>query len=303
MRGPSFLRWSETKYQVFGVGLLVFLALLVPSACGSGAEGTSGTRVIASNVIIGDLVRNVAGDAAEVTVLIPQGTDPHTFQPTARQARDVARADVVFLNGKDLEEAAESLVRNNVSDDTPVITLADSVAEAADDPNPHLWLNARYAMQYVEAIRDALVDADPEQAATYRANAARYLDELDALDREVEQQIRSIPEERRKLVTFHDSFHYLAERYGLTVVGVVLESPGREASARDLVDLVAEIKEQRVPAVFAEPQLDDRLLREAATEAGATLADLYSDAFGEGVQSYVELMRYDAQQLVRYLGS
>jgi zinc/manganese transport system substrate-binding protein/manganese/iron transport system substrate-binding protein len=157
-------------------------------------------------------------------------------------------------------------------------------------------------MRYVEKIRDGLIEVDPSGADLYRANAAAYLDELDALDKETATAIESIPPERRKLVTFHDAFPYFAERYGLEVVGVVVESPGREPSARELADLSDEIRAQGVPTVFAEPEYDAKMLEIAAEDAGVEVKTLLSHAFTSDVHSYVELIRFDVQQLVEGLG-
>jgi ABC-type Zn uptake system ZnuABC Zn-binding protein ZnuA len=158
-------------------------------------------------------------------------------------------------------------------------------------------------MRYVEAIRDGLIAADPDGADVYRANAAAYLTDLDALDKETAAAILTIPPQNRKLVTFHDAYPYFAQRYGLEIVGFVLQSEGREASAQDLANLVDQIRAQHVPAVFAEPEFNPQLLDTVAKEAGVQVKTLLSDAYADNVHSYVDLIRFDAQQLVDGLGS
>jgi len=301
---------------------LVALALLAPAlgalavACGSNddqaAEGQ--VRVVTSLTLFADFVQHVGGDRVEVTALVPGDADPHTYEPAPSQVAKVSKADLVVINGLGLEETLHDLIYNNVRGDVPIVEMTEGLPIIGGDNhtdgeehehesgNPHLWLNVQYAMHYVEKIRDGLIEVDPAGADAYRANATAYLEELDALDKEVAATMESIPPERRKLVTFHDAFPYFAERYGLEVVGVVVESPGREPSARELADLIDQIRAQDVPTVFAEPQLNPQLLETVAEDAGVTVKTLLSGTFTSDVRSYVELMRFDAQQLVEGLG-
>jgi zinc/manganese transport system substrate-binding protein/manganese/iron transport system substrate-binding protein len=154
----------------------------------------------------------------------------------------------------------------------------------------------------VEHIRDALAEIDPAGADTYRANADGYLAELRTLDEGVAAAIDSIPPERRKLVTFHDAFPYLARRYGLEMVAVVVASPGKEPSAKDVANLVDAIAAEDVPAVFKEPQLNARILELAADDAGVEVCTLHSAALDKKVNTYVKLMRFNAKELTRCLG-
>jgi ABC-type Zn uptake system ZnuABC Zn-binding protein ZnuA len=296
---------------------LIALALLAPAlgglavACsGSGTQQAAGgqVRVVTSLALFADFIQHVGGDRVQVTALVPADADPHTYEPAPAKVKDVTKADLVVINGLGLEQTLHDLIYNNVGKGVPIVEMADGLPVLAGNPqegetgNPHLWLNVQYAMHYVESIRDGLVATDPEGADLYRSNAAAYLKELDALDKEVAATIESIPPERRKLVTFHDAFPYFAERYGLEVVGVVVESPGREPSARELADLTDQIRAQDVPTVFAEPQFNPQLLQTVAKDAGVTVKTLLSGAYTEGVHSYVELIRFDVTQLTEGLG-
>jgi manganese/iron transport system substrate-binding protein len=295
---------------------LVALALLTAAlgalaiACGSQNDQAAGAqvRVVTSLALFADFIQQVGGDRVEVTALVPADADPHTYEPAPSQVAKVAKADLVVINGLGLEQTLHDLIYNNVRGGAPIIEMAAGLPVLAGNPqegetrNPHLWLNVQYAVHYVESIRDGLIEVDPEGADAYRANAATYLTELDALDKEVAAAMESIPPERRKLVTFHDAFPYFAERYGLEVVGVVVESEGREPSAQDLANLADQVRAQHVPAVFAEPEFNAQLLETVATEAGVQVRTLLSDAYAGDVHSYVELIRFDAQQLVEGLG-
>jgi ABC-type Zn uptake system ZnuABC Zn-binding protein ZnuA len=323
------LRRSETRYHRRLFGSLVVLAatlLLVAAACGS--DGNDGddeaqVRAVTTLELFADLVRNVGGDRVEVTSLLPPGADPHTYELPPDRVAAIVEADVVFMNGLGLEESIESVVTENAGG--PIVELAEGLEvlpggedehedegaggqeehdeEEEEDEhaegNPHLWLDVTNASRYVETIRDALIDADPEGRETYTENAGAYREELAALDEEVAAAVAAISEENRKLVTFHDAFPYLASRYGLEIVGVAVPSPGQEPNAQDIAGLTETLRSQDVPAVFKEPQFDAAVLEAAA---GVRVLDLLSDAFTDDVHTYVELMRFNARQLQEGLG-
>lgn len=290
------------------IGLcLAALVLGATVACDSGSSSDTGTlSVVASLEMFADMARHVAGDRAAVEALLPPGADPHTYELSPDRVADIARADVVFVNGLHLEGNVVDAIETNA--EGPVVELSKGllVLEGADEEdaqgNPHMWLDVTRAETYVEHIRDALIDIDPEGRATYEANAAAYLEELTALDRSFEAAVRAIPEGNRKLVTFHDAYPYLAQRYGLAIAAVVVPSPGQEPSAQDVADLTDKLKTEHVPAVFREPQFNSEILEQAAREAGVDVRELLSDAYAEGVDSYVGLMEFNMRQLQEGLG-
>ena len=300
------MRYGQTKYQLqrqacWRSAAIVALLLIASAgfACGdSGSQSGDRLRVVATLELFADMAREVGGDRVEVTTLLPSGADPHTYELAPARVADVARADVVFSNGLGLEGSILGVIEENAGGAN--VTLADGLATL--DDNPHLWLDATLAARYVERIRDALVDRDPEGRDTYEGNAAAYLGELTELDNEMAAAIESVPQERRRLVTFHDAFPYLAARYGLEVVAVVVPSPGQEPSARDVAELTETLRSEAVPAAFKEPQFNAEVLELAADEAGVEVLDLLSDAYIEGVDSYLELMRFNLQQLEEGLG-
>jgi ABC-type Zn uptake system ZnuABC Zn-binding protein ZnuA len=307
IHSPRPLKGHALPFLLLLAGLLVVITAV---ACGKDGEeeaaGGGRIKVVASIELFADLIRPVAGERAEVVVLVPAGADPHTYEPVPSKIVDISEADLVLINGLGLEETLLGVIENNVRSGVRIVEMSAGLpvlqGEEQGTGNPHLWLNVRYAMHYVETARDALIQADPEGESVYGANAQAYLAELADLDSQVEQDIASIPAERRKLVTFHDAFPYLAERYGLELVGVVVRSPGQEPSAGEVADLTNTIEDQNVPAVFAEPQFSARVLDLAAKDAGVEVCTLYSDAFGDGVDSYVKLMQFNASELVRCLG-
>jgi anchored repeat ABC transporter substrate-binding protein len=170
--------------------------------------------------------------------------------------------------------------------------------------DPHLWQNVRNAMSYVEVIRDTLIEQDPEGAKDYRRNATAYLAELDALDRYVRDQLATIPESRRYLVTTHDAFAYLADAYDLEVAGFVTPNPATEPSLADRRKLTGTIRNLKVPAVFLEPTLAGRssTLAEVAGEQGVRICSIYGDTLDDTVTTYVQMMRFNADSLQECLG-
>lgn len=269
---------------------------------GGGDAGTAepSVRAATSLEIFADMVRNVGGERVAVAALLPPGADPHTYELTPNRVADVARADVIFINGLALEKAIQDVIDANATG--PVIELAKGLpAIGAGEGNPHLWLDVRLAARYVERIRDALIEQDPAGRTSYEANAAAYLEQLGDLDRELEGAVNAIPPERRKLVTFHDAFPYLAARYGLEIVAVAVPSPGQEPSAQRIAELTQTLRAGGVPAVYKEPQFNADILEQAADQAGVRVLDLLSDAYADGVDSYVGLIRFDMGQLLEGL--
>jgi manganese/iron transport system substrate-binding protein len=281
----------------------VLMASVLFIACQEGEEAEEGETpkvgVVVSLAIFADFARQVGGDSVDVSTLVPAGADPHTYEPGPSRIEELTKADLVIVNGLGLEAALEDVVEENISSSAILVELAEGLSVI--DENPHLWLDVQNAIAYVEHIRDALVEIDPAAAETYRANADSYLAELRALDEEVAAAIEPIPSERRKLVTYHDAFPYLALRYGLEVVGVVVASPGKEPSAKDVANLVDTITAEDVPAVFKEPQLNARILELAADDAGVEVCTLYSGTLDKKVNTYVKLMRFNANELARCL--
>lgn len=323
--------YVSTGWRHLGILLLV-CGLLV--ACGnSGSPAPSGPaagsiNVIATTSIIADLVENVGGERVNVRTLLTPGTDPHTYTPTPSDVQAIAESQIVFENGLGLE-AWLSETTQNAGGDRPTIAVSDGItpieggedehaaespAASAEEPghaehgaDPHMWFDVQNTIRYVENIRDGLKQVDAANGGTYDANAAAYIEQLKQLDAEIVKLVESVPAERRKLITNHDTFGYFAKRYGFEVVGHVFEgvSTEQEPSAQQIAQLVKLIKEQQVAAVFTENTVNPRLAEQVADEAGVNIVTtLYTDALGEPGSTgatYIDMMRYDAQQIVAAL--
>jgi ABC-type Zn uptake system ZnuABC Zn-binding protein ZnuA len=287
----------------------VLLAALALAACGGSrtSEDDSRLQVVVSLPLFADFVHQVGGDLVEVSSLLPSGADPHTYEPTPQDVRRVTEAHLAFANGFNLEPGILNVIEPNLPNAASLIELAQEAAAAGAtlrETDPHLWLSVDNVREYVRIIRDALTETDPEGAAKYEQNYQGYLTRLDELDEYVQDKLSALPPERRKLVTTHDAFGYLAGYIGFEVAAVVSVSPGQEPSAADIAELVQTIEEVGVAAVFEEPQLgaEASVLKQVADDADVEVCTLYSGALDDQVPTYIDLMRFNADELVRCLG-
>lgn len=263
--------------------------------------------VVTTLTVLADLIGQVGGDKVQVKALVPPGGEVHTYQPTPDDIKSVAMASIVFYNGAHLEEWIDETIRSAGKSNLPIVVLSDGlpfIKEPGDEPNPHLWLDVANAKAYVEKVRDRLSKVDGINAGYYTDRAKSYLAQLDELDKWIQAEVETIPKARRKLVTFHDAFPYFAERYGLSLQGVLVASPGKEPSARDLTTLARRIKQERVPAVFAEAQFNPKAMEVLASDTGVrVITNLYNDSLSTGPEanSYIALMRHNVTQIVNAL--
>ncbi len=281
--------------------LLLGTAIFVVGGCssvGGGGESDGKVQVAATISVLQDLVEQVGGNRVEVSTIVPVGGSPETFQPSPSDARKVSEARIVFQNGAGLEGWIEDLVQSAGDENPPVVKLANGMDLI--EGNPHLWLDVSNAERYVEKIRDALIEVDPDGVETYRKNTKEYLAELEKLDGYIKDRARSIPKDRRKLITIQDNIlPYFARAYGFELVGAVLQSPRVEPSGRKVSAVVELIRSERVPAVFDQPQLNPRLAETIAREADVEVYEIYSDTLaGEsGAGSYKAMMRTNIDRI------
>ena len=265
-------------------------------------------NVVASFSILADFVKNVGGDKVNVVTLVGPNGDVHVYTPAPSDAKKNADAKILFINGLGLEGWLPRLVQSAGSKAT-IVTASNGVTplQHGSDADPHAWQSVANAKLYVANIRDALIAADAANAAVFRANAERYLKELDALEAEVRSAIAKIPPERRKVITTHNAFGYFAAAYGVEFVAPVGVSTETEPSARDIAAIIQQIKTEKIPAIFLENISDDRLIRRTAAETGAKVGGtLYSDSLtGEKgpAPTYIDLVRHNIKALTSALGN
>ena len=308
------------------------------SAAAPAAGPAAKIKVVTTTNIVADWVRRVGGDRTEVFSLVPVDSDPHTFQPGARDISRIADADLVVSIGLSLEAGwLDKLIENTARDPRWVAALGDVVdplesgesdanghweeedgkehngdedggdaEEHNGDQDPHFWFDPLRAKKAVNDVAARLSALDPAAGEHYRNNAAAYNRELDGLHGWIEDQVAGLPQERRVLVTSHDSLQYFAVRYGFRVAGAVFSTTTEvEPGAQDLSRLIETIEREGVPAVFSERSHSDRLARRVAEETGATvIGGLYTGSLGESggeAGTYLDLMRHNTKTIVEAL--
>jgi zinc/manganese transport system substrate-binding protein len=250
--------------RLYGLICLVLIAVAFP------ARAEERLNVVASFSILGDFVRNVGGDRVSVTTLVGPNSDVHVYSPIPADAKKVADAKLVFINGLGLEGWLPRLVKS-AGGKAAIVTATSGIAPLTQgsDADPHAWQSVANAKIYVGNIRDALVAADSASAPIFRANADAYLAKLDALDREVRVAVAQIPESRRRVISTHSAFGYFAAAYGVEFIAPLGVSTESEASARDIAGIISQIRTSKIPAVFLENISDPRLIRRISAETGA----------------------------------
>ena len=259
-------------------------------------------NVVASFSILGDFVRNVGGDRISVTTLVGPNADVHVYTPAPQDAKRIADAKLVFVNGLGLEGWLPRLVQSAGGKAT-IVVASSGIAplQRGSDADPHAWQSAVNARIYVTNIRDALSAADPADGEVFRANAAHYLAELDALDAEIKAAIERIPPERREVISTHDAFGYFGRAYGIQFIAPLGVSTETEPSARDIAAIIGQIKKEKIPAVFLENMTDDRLIGRIAAETGAKIggtliSDALTDEKGDS-PTYIAMVRHNIKAL------
>jgi ABC-type Zn uptake system ZnuABC Zn-binding protein ZnuA len=299
------------------VAVFAVLAGCAAPAAPSGAAG-GGPSVLAAETFLADIVRNVGGDRVTVDSLIPVGVDPHSFEPTPQDLRRVADSKVLVVNGAGFEAFLQPLLQNAGGART-VIEAAKGLQSREPQPgehpegevdhahvegDPHFWLDPTKVIAYVGNIRDGLTAVDPAGKEAYAANADAYIARLNELDAWIKQQVAQIPEDRRLLVTNHESFGYFADRYGFRVVGAVVPSVSTAASpsAQELAALADQIKATKAPAIFLETGANPQLAAQLAGETGAKVVTgllTHSVTAKDGpAPDYLSMMRYNVNAIV-----
>ena len=322
------------RRSFLGASLAIGLAAGLANGAPAAALAAEPLDVVASFSILGDMVEQVGGDRIRVVTLVGPDGDAHVYQPTPADARAVAAADLLVVNGLGFEGWLDRLIRAAGYQGAVVIATAgitpmdmdehdDGHAHSHDhahdhghahrhghdhgDIDPHAWQSVPNARIYVQTITAALVAADPDGADAYRANAERYGAELDAVDQEIRGVVATLPPERRKVITSHDAFNYFGAEYGLAFLSPVGVSTEAEASAADVAALIRRIREEAIPAIFMENISDPRLLEQIQRETDARIGGtLYSDALSgpDGpAGTYLDMMRHNIRTMAGALST
>jgi ABC-type Zn uptake system ZnuABC Zn-binding protein ZnuA len=263
--------------------------------------------VVATTSLIGDVARQVGGSLVDVRVLLPSGADPHAYEPRPQDVAALTDAQIVLVNGVNLEATLQPLLSNAKK----IVTVSDGITllpfsgeEGGQDP--HVWQDPNNVIVWARNIADAFAKADPSHTDEYNSNAEKYIAELTSLDGWIQEQVAQIPAANRKLVTDHGDFGYFAARYGFEQIGEVIPSvsTGASPSAQELAALEDAIRAGNVKAVFVGTTVSPDLSRRVADDTGVQLIFLFTDSLSEaggGAETYLEFMRHNVTAIVAAL--
>ncbi len=320
---------------------ILFVAALMLSACTAGDGSASASRAldgerslgwqdeltgeadkldVATTVApISSIARNIGGTRIRLHGIVPDATNSHTFEPSPSDGETLANADLIVVNGLHLEEPTLQLAEASKRPEAEIMLLGDntvtedewlfdfSFPESEGDPNPHLWMNVLYARDYAELMRDWFSEADPANAGYYSSNFDALAVRLDDLDRRIREGVQTVPEQDRKLLTYHDSWAYWAREYDFEVIGAVQASDFSDPSPQEVARLIDQIKAQKVPAVFGSEVFPSPILDQIARESGAELVDALRDDEPPGepgapAHTYLGMLQKDMTIMMEALG-
>ncbi len=305
---------------------LVAAAALVASCAGDGDEGRGapapgdGRLEIATTVApITSIVANIAGDRADVTGIVPEGTNSHTFEPRPSVAELLSRVDVVYLNGLVLEEPTKELAEANLAEGADIVELGTlalpeedyvydfSFPEEEGKPNPHLWTDPGFARRYAEIVAGDLAERDPANAEHYAANLEAFKAVVGELEAAMRASFATIPDGQRKLLTYHDAYAYFAQNYGFEVIGAIQVSDFEDPTPREVAELIDQVEAEAVPAIFGSEVFPSPVLEQIGREAGVDYVDVLRDDDlpqepGDPEHSWLGLMRFDYVTITEALG-
>ena len=301
-------------------------AVLVAAGCSGGSDGAAAgggnddrLQIATTVAPITNIVANIAGDRADVTGIVPEGVNSHTFDPRPSVAELLATVDVVYLNGLFLEEPTKELAEANLGEGADIIELGMlalpeeeyrydfSFPREEGKPNPHLWTNPRHALRYAEIVAADLAERDPDNLPYYVANLQRFEDVVHELDRAMRDAFATIPAERRKLLTYHDAYAYFAGDYGWEVIGAIQVSDFEDPTPKEVAGLINQVEAEEVPAIFGSEVFPSPVLEQIGREAGVRYVDVLRDDDlpgepGSAEHSWLGLMRFDYVTITEALG-
>jgi len=313
-------------HTTLGAGALALAGALLTAltACtvtGAAQGSTSGDRLRVATTVapITDIVATVAGNRADVEGIVPEGSNSHTFEPAPKVAELLSTADVIVVNGLQLEEPTTILAERVKQPGTQIVELGTRVLPESEwiydfsfpreggKPNPHLWTDPTYAVKYAATARDVLTEADPAGATSYRANFQAFAAEADQLAAALRADQQTVPRQRRKLLTYHDAYAYFARTFDWTVVGAVQPENFEDPTPAELATLIEQVRREKVPTVFGSEVFPSKVLAEIGRATGARYeATLRDDDLpgkpGDPEHSWLGLMRYDYRTMIRGLG-
>ena len=279
-------------------------------------------NVVTSVAPITNIVQNIGGNKINLIGLVPEGINSHTFEMVPSDIIKINDADLIILDGlnleADIETTAENIICKNPNH-IELLKLGDNTISKGDwifdfsfpkdkgDPNPHLWLNVEYAIKFANLTRDKLIEMDPSNSQYYIENSNKYTKLLKQLDEGIKKSVDTIPVENRKLLTYHDSWAYFAPRYGMEVIGAIQASDFSDPSPKDIADLINQVRIEQIPAIFASEVFPTNIIDQIAKEGNVTIVETLSDDnlpgnIGDNNHSYVGMMLENMKNMIVPLG-
>jgi ABC-type Zn uptake system ZnuABC Zn-binding protein ZnuA len=320
-------RGLDSTRSACGAGAVTVLAIVAAllSGCGDGhtAAAATGTgdklRVVTTVSPITSIVSSIGGNHVEVTGLIPEGADSHTFEPPPSAAVTLAQADIVFVNGLKLEDPTKDLARENLGSDSEIVDLGSktvapdryifdfSFPRDGGKPNPHLWTNPPFAKRYGRIVADTFARRDPQHRAQYEASYTTFAREVDELDQAMITATASLPERQRALLTYHDAYAYFGRHYDWKIIGAIQVSSFEDPSPKDVAGLIRQVRREKVRAIFGSEVFPSPVLEAIGREAHVRYVDTLRDDDlpgepGSRRHSWLGLMQLDFTTMVSSLG-
>ncbi len=311
-------RWFP--HAALAVGAAAALSLTACSSDSSNPAADDGQLLVATTVApITSIAANIGGDKVNVEGIVPEGTNSHTFEPAPQVAELLSTADVIFVNGLQLEEPTKDLAEANMKDGAEIVDIGDEVLpedewiydfsfpEEDGKPNPHLWTDPTYAAKYATVIADTLAERDPDNADYYRANEEAFIAKTDELASALRADQKTVPDGNLRLLTYHDAYAYFAKTFGWEVVGAVQPKNFEDPTPQEVARLIDQVKAENVPTIFGSEVFPSAVLEEIGRATGARYEDTLRDddlpgAPGEADHSWLGLMQYDYITMIEGLG-
>ena len=306
--------------------VLLVLVLAISACGGNGSDSSQSTdqqddrlSVVTTVSPITNIVENIGGPRIHLEGVVPEGVNSHTFEATPSMAKLMAQADLIIINGLFLEEPTLALAESNKKDEAVILSLGEksvspeewqfdfTFPESAGHPNPHLWPDPNLGLRYAESVAEQLTAMDPANATYFADNLELFRGKVEAMDQAIRVAVASVPESNRKLLTYHDSWAYFARQYGMEVIGAVQPSNFSQPSVREVAELIDQVKELGLPAVFGSEVFSSDVLEAIASEANAQFIDDLADDDlpgkpGDPEHTYLGLLQQNMAAMIPALG-
>lgn len=297
------------------------LGLLVACSSSTDSSGTASDGILVATTVspITSITSRIGGDKVTIEGIVPEGTNSHTFEPAPAVAKLLSTADIIFVNGLKLEDPTLELAEANMKDGAEIIEIGTLVLPESDyiydfsfpeeegKPNPHLWTDTAYAIEYAALIRDALTERDPADSDYFAANFESFKTQVEALDAAVRADQATVPAGNLKLLTYHDAYAYFAKNFGWDVIGAVQPKNFSDPTPQEVAQLIEQVKAEGVPTIFGSEVFPSPVLQEIGSAAGVRYEDSLRDddlpgAPGEQDHSWLGLMKYNYATMIKGLG-